>query len=159
MPGGLGAHKWGDRRLLSALTAECEGDEPLLCDLDGLVLEAGRASVFIVEGGPRLTTPPTDGRILPGVTRARVLALARELGYEVATEPIHLARLADAQGVFVTGALGGVEPARLVGRPASGDAVTVALARALQANVRALSDKLVQADVSENTEFRCQETS
>jgi anthranilate/para-aminobenzoate synthase component I/branched-subunit amino acid aminotransferase/4-amino-4-deoxychorismate lyase len=146
LPGGLGAHKWGDRRLLTALAADCEGDEPLLCDLDGLVLEAGRASVFIIEAGPRLATPPTDGRILPGVTRARVLELARELGYEVATEPIHLARLADAQEVFVTGALGGVEAAQLASRPARADAVTVALARALRADVRSLSNELVQTD-------------
>ena len=47
--------------------------EPLLCDLDGLVLEARAASVSSSSAAV-LLTPPADGRILPGVTRARVLS-------------------------------------------------------------------------------------
>jgi para-aminobenzoate synthetase/4-amino-4-deoxychorismate lyase len=139
VPGGLGCHKWIDRRLLAALAAGTEA-EPLLCDLDGLVLEAARANVFVVEHGARIVTPPLDGRILPGVTRARVLELAGELGLEVASEPVDLGRLWRADGIFVTGSLGGVEPAQLDGRAggrarADGggghvDAVTAELARA-----------------------------
>ncbi len=157
VPGGLGAHKWCDRRLLAALSAQADGDEPLLCDLDGLVLESARASVFIVEDGRRLLTPPADGRILPGVTRARVIKLAGQLGYDIATQPIELTRLAAAQEVFVTGALGGVEPAQLAGRPARTDAIAMELDRALRADVRALSDEPVHAEVSGNAEIRCHE--
>ncbi len=40
LPGGLGDHKWRDRRLLDALTALRPGAVPLLVDTDGLVLEA-----------------------------------------------------------------------------------------------------------------------
>jgi para-aminobenzoate synthetase/4-amino-4-deoxychorismate lyase len=112
VPGGLGEHKWIDRRLLDTLAGHC-GDEPLLCDLDGFVLETARANVFCVEPGGRLSTPAVDGRILPGVTRARVLELAPELGLIVSVEPIELARLAEADEVFVTGSLGGVEPTHL----------------------------------------------
>ena len=54
---------------------------PLLVDLDGLVLEASRANVVIREGD-RLITPPLDGRILPGVTRA---ALGAEREEETST--------------------------------------------------------------------------
>jgi para-aminobenzoate synthetase/4-amino-4-deoxychorismate lyase len=115
--GGVGAHKWIDRRLLESLADE--HGEPLLCDLDGFVLEAARANVFCVERGGRLLTPPTDGRILPGVTRARVLELAPPLGLIVAVEPLTLERLASAEELFVTGSLGGVEPAQLFGRPPS----------------------------------------
>jgi len=135
LPGGLGAHKWSDRRLLAALT-EAAGAEPLLCDLDGLVLEAARANVFAVEGGGRLVTPPADGRILPGVTRARVLELAAELGLEVHEEPLDLARLERAKEILVTGALGGVEPATLCADGAEGGAVTAQLAQAWRAWVR-----------------------
>ena len=128
VPGGLGCHKWVDRRLLAALAADGQA-EPLLCDVDGLVLEAGRANVFLVEDG-HLATPPADGRILPGVTRARVLELARELGFDVRVEPIDLDRINRAKEIFVTGAIGGVEPAQLEGRSAGGVAVTARLARA-----------------------------
>ena len=68
LPGGLGAHKWRDRRLLEALAALRPGAVPLLVDTDGLVLEAAYANVWIVEGDA-LITPPADGRMLPG-TRA-----------------------------------------------------------------------------------------
>ena len=49
LPGGLGAHKWRDRRLLEEL-AERVDAVPLIADLDGDVLEAAYANVFIVEG-------------------------------------------------------------------------------------------------------------
>jgi para-aminobenzoate synthetase/4-amino-4-deoxychorismate lyase len=132
VPGGLGAHKCIDRRWLDELAPRVDG-EPLLCDLDGRVLESARASVFAVEGLSALVTPPLDGRILPGVTRARVLALARELGYELRVEQLDISRLARAREVFVTGALGGVEPAHLEpGGTGEEHRVTTALAEALR---------------------------
>src|SRR5918995_1056383 len=63
LPGGLGAHKWRDRRLLDELADRLEA-VPLLPDLRGDVLGAGHANVFIVEG-THLITPPLDGRQLP----------------------------------------------------------------------------------------------
>jgi para-aminobenzoate synthetase/4-amino-4-deoxychorismate lyase len=106
--GGLGPHKWRDRDLLEALAAQAPGAVPLLIDTDGLVLEAAHANVWIVEGRA-LLTPPADGRILPGVTRAALLAaerFARE-------EPIELERLARADGVFVTSSISRRRAARL----------------------------------------------
>ena len=100
--GGLGAHKWADRRILE--DAE-EGDSvPLVVDADGSVLEASRANVFVVEAGAILT-PPADGRILPGVTRRRVLELM-----PVREQPIELDRLLAADEVFLTGSVRGIEP-------------------------------------------------
>jgi para-aminobenzoate synthetase/4-amino-4-deoxychorismate lyase len=128
VPGGLGEHKWVDRRLLASLAAE---GEPLLCDLDGLALESARANVFCVEQG-LLLTPPADGRILPGVTRARVLELAPRLGLRVRVEPIDLRRLERAEEMFVTGSLGGVEPAHLAGREHRAGTVTEQLGETLR---------------------------
>ncbi len=110
VPGGLGAHKWSDRRLLDALTEAVAPEQPLLCDLDGHLLETARANVFLVDRDGALVTPPVAGRLLPGVTRARVLAHARRLGLEVrSSAPVTLGDLRRAGEVFVTGALGGVE--------------------------------------------------
>ena len=108
LPGGLGAHKWRDRRLLETLTRLRPGTVPLLLDTDGLVLEAAYANVWIVEGDD-LITPPADGRILPGTIRAALLSAddgARE-------EPIDLDRLASADSVFLTSSISGRLPARL----------------------------------------------
>ena len=108
---------------------------PLLVDLDGLVLEAAWASVFAFGPDAVLRTPPLDGRILPGTTRARAVLAARELGLAVSEEPLPLASLHGAREAFVTSALRGVHPVASVdGRPLRAlGAVTAALARALQA--------------------------
>jgi para-aminobenzoate synthetase/4-amino-4-deoxychorismate lyase len=105
--GGLGRHKWADRRRLPSLP---EAALPLLVDRDE-VLEASRANVFALVDGT-LVTPPADGRILPGIARAGVIVAAAELGVAVAERPLPREELADAAEVFLTGSVRGVEPAR-----------------------------------------------
>jgi para-aminobenzoate synthetase / 4-amino-4-deoxychorismate lyase len=58
-----------------------------------------------------------DGRLLPGVTRARLLRLAGSLGLTAAEEEITLERLRQADGAFLTSALRGAVAARLAGGP------------------------------------------
>jgi para-aminobenzoate synthetase/4-amino-4-deoxychorismate lyase len=108
LPGGLGAHKWRDRRLLEALADVAAGAVPLLVDTDGQVLEAAYANIWLMEND-ELITPPADGRILPGTTRAALLDAepgARE-------EAFDLARLARADAMFLTSSIRGRHPARL----------------------------------------------
>jgi para-aminobenzoate synthetase/4-amino-4-deoxychorismate lyase len=100
IPGGLGAHKWIDRALVAA------PPEPLILDLSGEVLESGSGNVFIVEGDT-LVTPPADGRILPGVTRAELIRSAR-----ASIEPIDLPRLEAADEAFVTSSIRGRQTLR-----------------------------------------------
>lgn len=110
--GGLGAHKWADRDLLERAEMEASAI-PLLLDSDGAVLEAAKGNLFVVDGGA-LSTPPTDGRILPGVTRRRAIEVALEEGIEVREEELTLDDLTRAEEVFLTGSVGGVEPVRSV---------------------------------------------
>jgi para-aminobenzoate synthetase/4-amino-4-deoxychorismate lyase len=102
LPGGLGAHKWADRALVSA------PPEPLILDLDGELLETGSGNVFLVEGDA-LVTPPADGRILPGVTRRELLRLAAETGRRTVVEPIDAERARAADALLVTSAIRGVQ--------------------------------------------------
>lgn len=102
VPDGLGSHKWADRRLVEE--AEADGGVGLIVAADGCVLEASRANVFIVEDGAILT-PPTDGRVLPGITRRRVLELL-----PVREEAISFERLLAADEVFLSGSVRGIEP-------------------------------------------------
>ena len=104
VPGGLGPHKWRDRRLLESHEAYDPATMPLLLDADGLVLETSRASVVVRARDGSLHTPPRDGRILPGVTAALAGAAERRLT---------LADLRAADAVFVASALRGLQPAAL----------------------------------------------
>jgi para-aminobenzoate synthetase/4-amino-4-deoxychorismate lyase len=113
LPGGLGAHKWADRRLLDTLAGAAPATVPLLVDGDGTVLEAAWANVWIVEDG-RWTTPPADGRILPGVTRA---ALLINPGADTREASFDLQRLARADAVFLTASVSGRRRAELASTP------------------------------------------
>ncbi len=108
LPGGLGPHKWADRRLLAALERHVAPALPLLVDLDGRVLETSRASVVATLAGGRRVTPPADGRILPGTTTAALLAAGA-----VAEHPLTLAELRAAGAIELAWATRGVTPARL----------------------------------------------
>jgi anthranilate synthase/aminodeoxychorismate synthase-like glutamine amidotransferase len=127
--GGLGAHKWLDRRLLADIARSMAlqpGEQALIEDADGDVLETDRANVFAVLGGV-LHTPPADGRLLPGVAREAVLRAAGLAGLGVSVTPISKARLQAASEVFVTNAVHGVRPVRSVaGSPAAWRAGPVA---------------------------------
>jgi para-aminobenzoate synthetase/4-amino-4-deoxychorismate lyase len=116
LPGGLGAHKWRDRRLLEDLERRL-GGVPLLVDLDGDVLEAAHANVWIRDGST-LVTPPLDGRLLPGTVRARLLA-DPPAGHTACEERITLERAAAADELLLSSSLRGIHPATLAGgRPA-----------------------------------------
>ncbi len=103
--GGLGSHKWADR---AALPATSRGEAALLVDRDE-VLEADRANVFAVRKGT-VFTPPLDGRILPGVTRATTIELARAEGIEVVEGPFTLEQLRQSEEAFLTNSIRGIEP-------------------------------------------------
>lgn len=118
--GGLGAHKWVDRKGINRPAPDEAG--ALITD-EGEVLEAGWASVFAVRGGA-LFTPPLDGRLLPGTTRAAVLELASEHSIESSEQPLHAEDLLTAEETFLTGSIRGIEPASSLGGqplPGSGD--------------------------------------
>jgi len=94
--------------------------EGLYVTAGGEVTEATSANLFLVERGA-LVTPPRDTGILPGVTRALVIALARRAGLRVREEPVTVARLRRAREVFLTASTIEVLPVvRLDGRAVGG---------------------------------------
>ncbi len=84
------------------------------------VTEATSANLFLVERGA-LVTPPREAGILPGVTRALVIALARRTGLRVREERVSAARLRRAREIFLTASTIEVLPVvRLDGRAVGG---------------------------------------
>lgn len=131
--GGLGCHKWGDRAMLPSPSP---GEAPLLIDGDE-VLEAAWANVFVARDGA-LFTPPLDGRILPGVTRATIVELARGQEVEVAERPLSIVELEPADEVFLTNSTRGIEQVDTVDGAPLGQQrpLTQRLSKALQASWR-----------------------
>ena len=76
--------------------------ECLLLNAQGFVAEASGDNVFAVKGN-KLITPPTWCGGLEGITRDKVMQVAREMGMEVAETVITRYELWTADEVFLTG--------------------------------------------------------
>ena len=84
-------------------------DDALLVDLDGTVLEGPVTNVWWREGRT-LLTPSLELGILAGETRAALLALAGDAGYEVETGAYPVQRVLDADEVFTSSSVREVMP-------------------------------------------------
>ena len=119
--GGTGAAKTGGNyaaSLKATFEAQDKGFDQVLW-LDGkenkYVEEVGAMNmVFVMDG--KLVTAPTEGSILPGITRKSILQLAREKGMTVEERPIAVEELfqAHAEGrlteAFGTGTAAVISP-------------------------------------------------
>ena len=91
--------------------------EAILCADDGSVAEGSTSNVFAVIGG-QLCTPGSDVGILDGITRAKVIELARGAGVTVVERRIQPDELRGADEAFLTSATRGVLPITTIdGRP------------------------------------------
>lgn len=98
--------------ILSKREALLQGfDEAILLDTQGYVSEASGENIFAVRNGKIWTTPVT-GTILAGVTRAAIIKVAREKGFEVREQTFTRDFLWIADEVFLTGTAAEVTPVR-----------------------------------------------
>jgi 4-amino-4-deoxychorismate lyase len=70
-------------------------------DVHRSVLEGPRSTVLVVDGDGALLTPPTSLPILPGTTMRALFEHAREHGLACREEPVGIADLHAAQGVWL----------------------------------------------------------
>ena len=121
-----------DNVLAKEEAREKGADDALMLDTGGHVACASAANFFMWEGD-RLVTPPDNGAILPGITRAAVLELAPDIGIDIREEEIVPARLAQASGTFLTNSLMGIVPlSRIDGREMPLQPMTARLAAAYE---------------------------
>jgi branched-chain amino acid aminotransferase len=108
-------------------------DEAILLDSEGRVAEGSADNIFIVHQGT-LFTPPLDLPILAGITRASVLALARDaVDVPVVERAFTRDMLYTASEVFLTGTAVELTPVREVDGRLIGDGRPGPVTRALQA--------------------------
>jgi len=124
LPAGAPLARWKTANKLVQIMARAEAEErgcndALLLNDRGEVCESTCGNLFCLIGDT-LATPPADSGLLPGVTRAIVLALARDLGLTVRESLLRPDDLRRADGAFLTlSSLGLVEIARLDDSPLS----------------------------------------
>lgn len=103
---------------------------------DGVVLEGSHSNLFAVYDGT-LVTYPKCNYILPGITRDRVIAIARDLGIPVQEGPILIDRLYEADELFLSGTTTEVMPLARVDGRTIGSGAAGPITRRLQEAYRA----------------------
>ncbi|HEY5189149.1 MAG TPA: branched-chain amino acid transaminase [Solirubrobacteraceae bacterium] len=94
--------------------------EAILLDTQGMVSEGSGENIFVVRDG-RIFTPPQTAGILDGISRASILTIARDRGYEIVERNLARSELVLADEVFMSGTAAELVPVREVDDHAIGD--------------------------------------
>jgi branched-chain amino acid aminotransferase len=86
-------------------------EEGILLDQRGMVCEGTGENLFVVRDG-RIATPGFSSDILGGITRASIIQIARDLGYELVERDIARGELYLADEIFMTGTAAELTPLR-----------------------------------------------
>jgi branched-chain amino acid aminotransferase len=112
-------------------------DESLLLDTEGHCGEATASNLFVWTRGALLTPPLTCG-VLPGITRATVIELARAADIQTVERAFGLDELLSADEAFLTSSLRGLAPIVRVGTHPIGNGTPGAYTHRLRAAYEAL---------------------
>ena len=86
----------------------CNADDAIMLDNLGFVAETNACNIFMAKKNI-LVTPHAD-ECLPGITRATVIRLAKELNISVVERNISITEFYNADEVFTTGTMGELTP-------------------------------------------------
>lgn len=81
----------------------------LMRDMNGNVAETAAANVFMVKDGI-VMTPIANGTFLSGITRARIIGLLRQEGYDVREQTLSVDDFLNADEIFCSGNYSKVSP-------------------------------------------------
>jgi len=105
--------------------------EGIALDVHGQISEGSGENIFVVRDGS-IVTPPLIDALLPGVTRASVMTLAKEAGIPVTEAHIPRELLYIADEVFFTGTAAEITPIRTIDRMTVGEGKPGPVTRELQ---------------------------
>lgn len=104
--------------------------EGIALDVHGYVSEGSGENLFLVRKGI-VYTAPLGNSVLPGITRASVIELVKELGFPLVEQMIPREMLYIADEVFFTGTAAEITPIRTVDKITVGNGKTGPITRAL----------------------------
>ncbi|EPX84136.1 Branched-chain amino acid aminotransferase/4-amino-4-deoxychorismate lyase [Rubellimicrobium thermophilum DSM 16684] len=126
--------------ILACIAAEKAGaDEALMLDVHGFVNTTNACNFFIVRKGEVWTS--TGDYCMPGITRAKVIALCRREGIPVFQKNFTLVETYSADEAFLTGTFGGLTPVGMI----DGRVIGTGAMGPMTARLRALYQALVRA--------------
>jgi D-alanine transaminase len=85
-------------------------DDVWMVDKDGFVTEGSSCNAFIVTQTGEIITRPPSHAILKGITRTRLIGLARDAGLRVTERPFAVSEIKDAAEALITRTTGFVIP-------------------------------------------------
>jgi branched-chain amino acid aminotransferase len=106
-------------------------DEAILLSPQGYVSECTGENLFVVRRG-RIMTPPISAGALEGITQDSVMAIARDLGYEIEFANVLRSDLYTAEEAFLTGTAAEVVPIQSIDDRLVGDGTPGPMTRKVQ---------------------------
>lgn len=86
--------------------------EAILVDKDGYLTEGSKSNIFMVKNEILITSPVN--KVLPGVTRGKIIELAKELNINVEERNVDKAEIVDLDGMFISGTSPKILPIRKI---------------------------------------------
>ena len=137
IPADAKTHNYLNNVLARAETRVTGADEAVLLDDEGHVAECSTANLFLV-ADDAIRTPSLSGPVLPGVTRAEVLDIAREEGFPVEEGTYAPDDVRDADEAFLASSIRELRPVGTYdGVEVGGGPVTTLLSRLYDERVEA----------------------
>ncbi|MXR41770.1 aminodeoxychorismate lyase [Halobaculum sp. WSA2] len=137
IPSDAKTHNYLNNVLARVETRVTGADEAVVLDDDGHVAECATANLFFV-ADDAIRTPSLDGPVLPGVTRAEVLDIAREEGFPVEEGTCTPDDVRNADEAFIASSIRELRPVGTYdGVEVGGGPVTTLLSRLYDERVEA----------------------
>ncbi|MDF1657228.1 MAG: aminotransferase class IV [Verrucomicrobiales bacterium] len=100
---------YGENAVATRHVKAVGADEAIWTNTMGELCEGTWSNIFVrIEGGWK--TPPLSSGCLPGVTREKLLSLARSRRIVISETPIELARLDEIEAAFLTSSIREIQP-------------------------------------------------
>lgn len=80
---------------------ESNSYEAILVDRNGYITEGSRSNIFMVIDGKIVTSP--GNKVLPGITRMKIIQCCNELGLEIEEKELSYKQLDKIEGAFISG--------------------------------------------------------
>ncbi|MEM7699204.1 MAG: aminotransferase class IV [Verrucomicrobiota bacterium] len=110
--GALSGYKtinYGENVIAHRLALAAKANEAIFGNTRGFLCEGTWSNIFILIDDS-LVTPPLSSGCLPGIMRAEVIELSREIGINTIEEDFPLSEIASVDGAFLTSCIREIQP-------------------------------------------------